>query len=88
LAILALLTIRIRPLFWLFVVAFNVVGVIDFFGDYYLALSSGVPEHAGQLAATYYIIVLYVPIAMITHFLAFYWLVRPQTKAASALSGD
>src|ERR1700734_2490576 len=29
LAILALLTVRIRPLFWLFVVAFNGVGVAD-----------------------------------------------------------
>ena len=29
LAILALLTVRIRPLFWLFVVAFNLVGTVD-----------------------------------------------------------
>jgi hypothetical protein len=29
LAILALLTVRIRPLFWLFLVAFNLVGVAD-----------------------------------------------------------
>src|SRR6195256_2011827 len=29
LAILALLTVRIRPLFWLFVVGFNVVGTAD-----------------------------------------------------------
>jgi hypothetical protein len=86
LAILALLTIRIRPLFWFFVVAFNIVGVADFLGDYYLALSSGVPEHAGQLAATYYVIVLYVPIAMITHLLAFYWLVRPQSQGASSVT--
>jgi hypothetical protein len=87
LAILALLTIRIRPLFWFFVVAFNIVGVVDFLSDYYLALSSGVPEHAGQLAATYYyVVVLYVPIAMITHLLAFYWLVRPQSQAASSLT--
>src|SRR5580692_7729557 len=31
LAILALLTVRIRPLFWLFVVAFNLVGTSDLF---------------------------------------------------------
>src|SRR6201997_5160150 len=37
LALLALVTVRIRPAFWLFVVAFNVVGVIDLVGDYYLA---------------------------------------------------
>jgi hypothetical protein len=29
LAMLALLTVRIRPLFWLFVAAFNVVGIVD-----------------------------------------------------------
>ena len=34
LAILALVTVRIRPLFWLFVVAFNLVGTIDLILDY------------------------------------------------------
>src|ERR1700688_3859088 len=38
LAILALLTARIRPLFWLFVVAFNIVGAADLIGDYYHAI--------------------------------------------------
>src|SRR6202047_869594 len=35
LAILALLTARIRPLFWSFVVAFNLVGATDIIVDYY-----------------------------------------------------
>src|SRR6476646_10559909 len=35
LAMLALLTVRIRPLFWLFVVAFNVAGLLDLILDYY-----------------------------------------------------
>jgi len=35
LAILALLAVRTRPLFWLFVVAFNVVGAADILIDYY-----------------------------------------------------
>ena len=39
LAILALLTVRVRPLFWLFVVAFNVVGASDLILDYYHAIS-------------------------------------------------
>src|SRR6266568_7617028 len=34
LAILALLTVRLRALFWLFVVAFNLMGVVDLFVDY------------------------------------------------------
>src|SRR5215468_12750718 len=35
LAILALLAIRIRPLFWSLVVAFNLVGAADILVDYY-----------------------------------------------------
>src|SRR5438876_1124090 len=34
LAMLALLTIRLRPLFWLFVAAFNLVGAADIIIDY------------------------------------------------------
>src|SRR5499433_1041690 len=35
LAVLALLTVRTRQLFWLFVVAFNLVGTVDLIVDYY-----------------------------------------------------
>ena len=77
LAMLALLTVRIRPLFWLFVVAFNLVGVADLALDYYHATQTGLPQLAGQLGATYAIPVLLVPLLMITHFAALYWLVRP-----------
>jgi hypothetical protein len=42
---------------------------------------------AGQLAATYAIPIIYVPILMITHVAAFYLLVRPQSKAARVLAG-
>jgi hypothetical protein len=38
LAILALLTVRIRPLFWVFVVAFNLVGSGDLLLDYWHAV--------------------------------------------------
>jgi hypothetical protein len=37
---LALLTFRIGPLFWLFVVTFNLVGAVDIIVDYYTAASS------------------------------------------------
>jgi hypothetical protein len=80
LAMLALLTVRIRPLFWLFVVAFNVVGVVDLILDYYHAVRGGLPEVAGQLAVTYAIPILYVPILMITHGVAFYLLLRREPK--------
>jgi hypothetical protein len=82
LAILALLTARIRPLFWFFVVAFNVVGAADIILDYYHATQVNLPALAGQLGATYVIPIIYVPMLMITHAVALYWLVRPQPKAA------
>jgi hypothetical protein len=88
LAILALLTVRIRPLFWLFVVAFNLVGTIDLLLDYYHAIQVGLPALAGQLGATYAIPILYVPLLMITHVVAFYLLLRPQPKAVRVLAGD
>src|SRR5205823_7529398 len=65
LAILALLTVRIRPLFWLFVVAFNLVGTLDLIVDYYHAVQVGLPALAGELHATYAIPIIYVPILMI-----------------------
>src|SRR5712672_4449958 len=88
LAMLALLTVRIRPLFWLFVVAFNLVGVVDLIVDYYNAIQVGLPALAGQLGATYAIPIIYVPVLMITHVVAFYLLLRPQPKAVRALAGD
>src|SRR5260370_2203274 len=53
LAILPLLTVRIRPVFWLFVVAFNVEGIVDLILDYYHATQSGVPAIDGQFGAAY-----------------------------------
>jgi len=84
LAMLALMTVRIRPLFWLFVSAFNLVGLTDILVDYYHASMAGLPEIAGQLGATYAIPILLVPVLMITNLVALYWLVRPQTKTALA----
>jgi hypothetical protein len=78
LAILALLTVRVRPLFWLLVVAFNVVGTADLILDYYHAIRVGLPAVAGQLGAAYAIPVIYVPALMISHVVAFYLLTRRQ----------
>jgi hypothetical protein len=86
LAILALLTVRLRPLFWLFVVAFNLVGAADIIIDYYHGNEFDLPALAGQLGATYAIPIIYVPLLMITHVIAFYLLVRPQPQAARALA--
>jgi hypothetical protein len=78
LAILALVMARIRPLFWSFVVGFNLVGATDIIVDYYHAIQAAVPAMAAQLGGTYAIVILYVPLLMITHVVAFYLLLRPQ----------
>jgi len=88
LAILALLMARIRPLFWLLVVAFNLVGIADLILDYYHAVQADLPAMAGQLGATYAIPIIYVPVLMITHLVALYLLARPRPDAARALAGD
>jgi hypothetical protein len=80
LALLALLTVRVRPLFWLFIVGFNLVGTTDLLVVYYHAITLGLPALAGQLGATYVIPILYVPVLMITHFVAFYFMKEKNYK--------
>jgi hypothetical protein len=86
LAMLALLTGRVRPLFWLFVAAFNLVGMVDLILDYYHATRVGLPALAGQLGAAYVIPIIYVPLLMITHVAAFYLLLRPQPGTVRAFT--
>ena len=82
LAMLALATVRMRPLFWPFVVAFNLVGVADLIVDYYDAIRDGLPAIAGELGATYWIPIIYVPLLVITHVAAFYLLARQPARQA------
>src|ERR1700722_5075828 len=86
LAILALLTMRIRPLFWTFIVAFNVVGATDLILNYYHAVQIGLPAMAGQFGATYAIPIIYVPLLMITHVAALYLMVRG--RVARGIAGE
>jgi hypothetical protein len=88
LAMLALLTVRMRSLFWLFVVAFNLVGATDIVFDYYHAIRDGVPAIAGQFGAAYFVPIIYVPLLMITHVVAFYLLLRRQPKPTRAFVGE
>ncbi len=88
LAMLALLTVRVRWLFWPFVVAFNLVGAVDIIVDYYHGNQLGLPALAGELGATYAIPIIYVPLLMITHVAALYLLARHRTKVARTLPGD
>ena len=78
LALLAVMTFRIRPLFWFFTVAFNLAGITDLVVDYAHAVRLDLPAVAGQLGSTWVIPILYVPLLMITHVVALYWLLRPQ----------
>lgn len=85
LAMLALLSLRVRPLYWTAVVAFNVVGMADLLLDYVHAVGASLPTVAGELGAAYAIPIVYVPLLMITHIAAFYMLVRPAASRQNAL---
>lgn len=84
LAILALLMFRVRPLFWLFVAAFNIAGSVDILVDYYHGVTLGLADLAGQLESTYWIPILYVPLLMITHVAALFLLARRAFEARSS----
>jgi hypothetical protein len=86
LAILALLTFKVRPLFLGFVVAFNLVGIVDLLGDYALATLADLPARAGEFGSTYAIPIIYVPLLMITHVAAFYLLMRPRPAVEPVLT--
>ena len=85
LAILALLTARVRFLFWPLVWAFNLIGLADLVIDTALAVRMNLPSVAGQLGAGYAIPILYVPALFWMHILALWLLLRPaRTPARSA----
>jgi hypothetical protein len=84
LAMLALLSVRIRPLFWLLVSVFNVLGAADILLAYIHGSQYDLPAHAGALGATYAIPILYVPLLMITHAVALTLLVRRQVRPAGS----
>lgn len=85
LAILALLTVRVRSLFWPLVWAFNLIGLADLVMDTVRAASIGLPSMAGQLGAAYAIPILYVPALFWMHLLAIRLLLRPaRTPVRSA----
>jgi hypothetical protein len=82
LAILALLTVRVRVVFWPLVWAFNLVGLADLIIDTARAVSVNLPSVAGQLGAGYAIPMLYVPALFWMHLLAFWLLLRPERVPA------
>ena len=85
LAMLALATVRIRPLFWIFTLSFNLVGAADLILNYYHGATQNLPALSGQLGAAYIIPIIYVPLLMMSHVVALYLLVRPRPGAARTL---
>lgn len=82
LAMLALFAVRLRPMFWLLVVAFNLVGAADILLDYAHGVEFGLGAVAGELGAAYVIPIVYVPLLLITHVTALALLVRPRSAEA------
>lgn len=88
LAILALLTVRVRFLFWPLILAFNLVGLVDLVGDTAIAVKIDLPEVAGQLGAAYAILMLYVPALFWTHLIALWLLLRPARASRSVAAAE
>jgi hypothetical protein len=86
LAIFVLLSVRIRPVFWALVATLHIVGIVDLLLAYYHAIRAGLPAMAGELGSAYAIPVLYVPLLMITHVTALYWMLRPHSMQGSGRS--
>ena len=82
LAILTLVSVRRRFLFWPLVWAFNLVGLADLIIDTARAVSLYLPSVAGQLGAGYAVPMLYVPALFWTHLLALWLLLRPERMPA------
>jgi hypothetical protein len=87
LAMLALLSWRNRPLFLLFTLTFNLVGFADLLIDYYHAVRGNLPAVSGQLGGAYWVPVIYVPLLMITHILAFRLLMQVRAAPAPTNAG-
>jgi hypothetical protein len=88
LAMLALASVRIRPLFWSFAIGYSVAGIADLITDYYHATQVGLPAIAGELGATYAIPIIFVPLLMITHVAALYLMVRDLRSAEQGLAAS
>jgi hypothetical protein len=63
------------------------VGAVDILGDYYHGTVLGLADSAGQLGAGYAIPIIYVPVLMITHVVAFYLLARRQPQTTRVIAG-
>jgi hypothetical protein len=81
LALLALMTVRVRVLYWPLVWALNLVGIADLVIDTARGVQLSLPAVAGQLGAGYAILMLYVPGLFLIHLVAFWLLLKPVRRA-------
>lgn len=88
LAMLALLSVRLRPAFWIYVVSFNLVGLADLILNYAHAIQIGLPARAGDLGGAYAIPILYVPLLTITHVYAIARLLKGRPNTARDSTGE
>jgi hypothetical protein len=82
LALLALTTLGTRTgtvLTWVF----NAFGTADLFFAFYLGSRIALPDTPGLLGASYFILIAYVPLLLITHGLVFRMLLRSNIVVAS-----
>jgi len=82
LALLALTTLGTRTgtvLTWIF----NAFGTADLFFAFYLGSRISLPDTPGFLGASYFILIAYVPLLLITHGLMFRMLLRSNIVVAS-----
>jgi len=54
--------------------------------DYYHGVRLALPAVSGELGSTYAIVIIYVPLLMITHVIAFYLLLRRKPKTAGIMA--
>ena len=86
LALLALLTVRVRYLFWPLVWAFNLFGLADLILATANAVRVDLPSVAGQLGAAFAIPILYVPALFVTHLFAIYLLLQPARNSVRSVA--
>lgn len=80
LALLALATLDSRlstPALWLF----NIVGAVDLLNAFYQGNQIALANAPGIMGAAYFIPTFVVPVLLVTHFLVFRIMLRPQTAA-------
>jgi hypothetical protein len=82
-ALATVLSYRTPKLFWPLAWIFNIVGLSDLIMNTVNAVRLSLPANAGQLGASYAIVMLYVPLLVATHVAAFIMLSQSTRRATA-----